>query len=237
MHKKIKPILIVIIFAIIICIFINCVPKNIESKEITNTENSNIEQYADYLVQNEIKKIIIIEDGKEKIVEPTELKDKESIIKIDLDKNKIDNTIIKFLYEIKITNIGQASGYVTKIYDYIPNGFKFVEDDNVNWKQNGKIIESEELKDTIINPEETEKVFITLTWINKSDNLGLKNNVVKIEKCKDSQYNEVSIINENANMEPVIITIKTGKNQEYILLIASVIIILMLGILYIKKNI
>ncbi len=45
--------------------------------------------------------------------------DPEPVVRVDLNQNRIDNTIIKFKYQIRITNEGEIAGYATEISDYI----------------------------------------------------------------------------------------------------------------------
>ena len=119
---------------------------------------------------------------------------------------------------IKITNEGQIAGYCTEISDYIPDGLKFVQADNPQWKEvDGKIV-TDQLKDTLLQPGDTAEVEVLLTWINSSNNFGLKINVAEISKDKnDSNTPDIDSVPNNKKPgeddiddAPVILTVKTG---------------------------
>ena len=69
-----------------------------------------------------------------------------------------------------------------EISDYIPEGLKFVKEDNPEWEEvDGKVVTTQ-LENTLLQPGESAIVEITLTWINDKNNLGLKVNVAEIAK-------------------------------------------------------
>lgn len=112
--------------------------------------------------------------------------DPEPVVKVELNKKRIENTIVKFRYYIRITNEGEIEGYAKEISDYIPEGLKFNQADNPKWKEvNGKIV-TDQLKDTLLKPGESATVDVVLTWINNEENMGVKTNVAEISE----DYNE-----------------------------------------------
>ena len=103
-----------------------------------------------------------------------------------LNQKRIDNTIIKFKYQIRITNEGEIAGYATEISDYIPEGLEFNQADNPLWKEvDGKIV-TDQLKDTLLQPGESATVEVILTWINDEENMGVMINTAEISE----DYNE-----------------------------------------------
>ena len=47
--------------------------------------------------------------------------------------NQINSTIVKFVYNITVTNEGEIAGYATEVKDYIPEGLEFVAEENTQW--------------------------------------------------------------------------------------------------------
>ena len=66
--------------------------------------------------------------------------DPEPVVKVELNKKRIENTIVKFRYYIRITNEGEIEGYAKEISDYIPEGLKFNEDVTIKGKYDGEPI-------------------------------------------------------------------------------------------------
>ena len=202
-------------------------------------------QYFDLALRKWVSKAIVIEDGKETVTEtghkPED--DPEEIVKVDLKDSKINKVVVKFEYKIRVTNEGEIAGTAKEISDYIPEGLRFDLSDNPNWKEvEGKIV-TEELKDTILAPGESKDVTVILTWINRKDNLGLKQNIAEISK----DYNiygspDIDSVPDNKvpgeddlDDAPVMLTVKTGQAVTFVGLTIAVIAILGLGIILIKK--
>ena len=202
-------------------------------------------QYFDLALRKWVSKAIVIEDGKETVTEtghkPED--DPEEIVKVDLKDSKINKVVVKFEYKIRVTNEGEIAGTAKEISDYIPEGLRFDLSDNPNWKEvEGKIV-TEELKDTILAPGESKDVTVILTWINRKDNLGLKQNIAEISK----DYNiygspDIDSVPDNKvpgeddlDDAPVMLTVKTGQAVTFVGLTIAVIAILGSGIILIKK--
>lgn len=142
-----------------------------------------------------------------------------------------------------MTNEGEIAGYVKEISDYIPEGLKFVKEDNPEWEEvDGKVVTTQ-LENTLLQPGESAIVEITLTWINDKNNLGLKVNVAEISKdYNDSNTPDIdSTPNNKVEGEddqddaPVILSLQTGVTGQYIVLTMSILIIIATGVILIKK--
>ena len=167
----------------------------------------------------------------------------EDVVKVDLKKSKINDVVVKFKYSIRITNQGQIAGEATKIRDDIPQGLKFVAADNPDWREeNGKIV-TNKLADRTLQPGESAEVEIILTWINGANNMGTKINVAEINKdhnnygTKDVDSTPGNNVPKEDDIDdaPVMLSVKTGLNSTYIILIASVLGILGFGVFVVKK--
>lgn len=98
----------------------------------------------------------------------------------------VKSAVIKFKYQIKVTNEGEIAGYAEEVKDYIPSGLKFVKEDNSKWTmlEDGNTVTTDQLKDKLLQPGESAVVEITLQWINGQNNFGLKQNWAEISKDK-----------------------------------------------------
>lgn len=202
-------------------------------------------KYFDLSLLKWVSKVYLTEDGKTTVTETghTGLEQPEPIVKVDLDRKKIDKVVVKFGYKIKITNEGQIAGYATEISDYIPDGLKFVKEDNPDWEEiDGKIITTK-LANTLLQPGESATVEVILTWVNDSENMGVKVNVAEISK--DDNENNAEDIDSTPNNQkegeddiddaPVMLAVKTGSEPIYIELATIILAMLGTGIYLIKK--
>lgn len=179
----------------------------------------------------------------------------EPIAKVELDKKKLNKTVVKFVYKIRVTNEGEIPGYATEVTDYIPEGLEFhVEDGNnkqYGWVKSGddKIV-TRALETVLLNPGESKELEIAFRWINSEKNLGQKINIAEISEDAND-YNTDDIDSTPNNRENpykeeqeddddfalVILSIKTGATQfmSYFTLITITLAIVGGGIILIKK--
>jgi len=203
-------------------------------------------QYFDLALRKWVTQTIVIENGEEKVVETghTAEDDPEAVAKVDLKKSKINNVTVKFRYKIRVRNEGNIAGYAKEIKDYIPDGLKFVKEDNPLWEQvDDKTIVTDQTKDTLLAPGEETVVEVLLTWINSEDNMKVMDNWAEISK----DYNDYgspdidSTPDNNKHGEddiddaPVLVTIQTGQIVMYFGMTFAVLAILTGGLTLIKK--
>lgn len=196
----------------------------------------------DLALEKTLTKIIVTEDGKTREILP---ESKESLLKVEVHRKKIDTTVVKFVYDITIKNEGEIAGFATEIKDHIPEGLKFVAEENKNWT---KVSENEIVTNALakeeITPGQSKSVQVVLTWINGEKNLGIKTNVAEISE----DYNDKgdtpdidSIVNNNKEGEddideaPVVLSIATGSEITYLPIAFAVITIFTTGLILIKK--
>ena len=169
----------------------------------------------------------------------------EPVVKVETLKNTRKNAVIKFKYQIKVTNEGEIEGYADEIKDYIPDGLKFVQADNPKWKlsKDGKTVITDQLKNKLLKPGESAIVEITFQWINGDNNLGLKQNWAEISKDRnDSNTPDIDSTPDNFKKgeddiddASVILSIVTGAGENYILITGAVLAIIAGGLVLIKK--
>ena len=147
-------------------------PSNAKEDEDDIDQEKVYVKYFDLALEKFISKIIVVEDGVTKEILPTQ---KDELLKVEVHRKKVNTTIVKFMYNIVVTNEGEIEGFATEIKDYIPEGLRFVAEDNPTWTQNsdGTII-TNELAKTLLQPGDSAVTSVTLTWINGENNLGEK---------------------------------------------------------------
>ena len=149
---------------------IDSVPNEWNENEDDQDQETIKIQFFDLKIEIKNEKVLLIEDGKEKEKIIKE-KNKKDIKKIFINKKQLENVVVKFKYEILITNEGEIPGYATQISNFVPYGLKFNQADNIDWKENEDKIITNKLKDTLIEPGKTEKLDLVLTWVNDESNM------------------------------------------------------------------
>ena len=209
-------------------------------------------KYFDLSLLKWVTKTIVTVDGETTETETgfTAYDNPDQIAKVAINKKKLNETTVKFVYNIIIKNEGEIAGYATEITDYIPEGLEFKAEDNPTWvKVSANKITTNQLKDKILQPGETTTIEVIFTWINGENNLGLKRNIAEISEDYndkgsediDSTPDNVIIPNYDDQQEDdddkadVILEIKTGGTASYIWLGLVSLIIVSLGITLIKK--
>ena len=189
---------------------------------------------------------VVIENGKETVTKTGHdaWDDPEQIVKVDLNRKKLNNITVKFIYSIRVYNQGEIAGYAKEITDYVPAGLKFLAEDNKGWKDEGNnVISTNKLENTLLQPGQHADVEVVLTWINGTNNLGLKVNTAEISK----DYNEKGVPDRDSVPDnkkpgeddiddaPVMLSVTTGSEITYIGIGLAVLIVLAGGIALIRK--
>ena len=170
--------------------------------------------------------------------------DPEPPAKVELHRKKLDQVTVKFRYSIRITNEGDIEGYAKEITDYIPEGLRFIAEDNPGWKYEGNNeISTRLLENTLLRPGESAEVSVLLTWINGKDNIGLKTNIAEISEDyndkhvpdRDSTPDNKKPGEDDIDDAPVILSISTGQERIYYVLGFTILLTIAGGIVLIKK--
>ena len=205
--------------------------------------------YFDLALRKWVTEAIVTENGQTKEIETGHHAEDnpEEIVKVDLRKSKIDSVVVKFRYHIRITNEGEVAGYAKEIKDRIPEGLEFESSDNPHWTmlEDGTIV-TDELKDKLLQPGESEEVTVVLKWINSKTNMGVKINTAEISKdYNDYETPDIDSTPDNnvpgeddIDDAPVMLTVKTGSEDlKYIALITIVLALLSGCVIALRKNI
>ena len=208
-------------------------------------------KYFDLALKKWVSRAIVTnQDGSQNIIETghTGDEDPEPPAKVDLGRQDINKVTVKFEFQIKITNEGEIAGYATEVTDYIPEGLKFIQEDNPLWYPreplNGRErVGTTQLADTLLQPGESATISILLTWINDPNNMGLKTNIAEISQ-DDNEYDLPDIDSTPDNFKdgeddiddaPVILTVALGDTVLYIGVATLAVAVLTAGIFIIKK--
>ncbi len=166
------------------------------------------------------------------------------IVKVELNRKKLDEVTVKFKYSIRVINEGDIAGYAKEVTDYIPEGLKFIATDNQGWTEKGNnVITTNLLENKLLKPGEFADVEVTLTWINNQDNMGVKVNTAEISKDyneygisdKDSTPNNKKAGEDDIANATVMLSISTGKVKTYFSLGMVALIAIAGGVASIKK--
>ena len=202
--------------------------------------------YFDLALRKWVTHAIVIENGKETVTQTGHKAedDPEQVVKVELNRKKLNTLTVKFKYSIRITNEGDIAGYAKEITDYVPEGLKFVAEDNADWKDEGNnVISTRKLENTLLQPGESAEVQVTLTWINGKNNMGLKTNIAEISE----DYNDKHIHDRDSTPDnkkegeddiddaPVLLSVSTGQAKIYFALGFAILITIAGGIILIKK--
>ena len=170
--------------------------------------------------------------------------DPEQIVKVDLYRKSINDVTVKFRYSIRVTNEGEIAGYAKEITDYVPEGLKFVAEDNPGWTDEGNnVISTRLLENTLLQPGEYADVEVVLTWINDENNMGLKENTAEISEDyndygvpdKDSTPDNKKEGEDDIDDAPVMLSVGTGRAKVYFTLGFVILVTMAGGVFLIKK--
>ena len=216
-----------------------------DGEDDQDIENVKVE-YFDLSLLKFVSKVIVIENGKETITETgyNGHENPEPVVKVELHRKKLNEVTVKFGYGITITNEGDIAGYATEITDYVPEGLKFIAEDNPEWKDEGNnVISTKQLEGKLLQPGESTTIEVIFTWINDPNNLALKTNTAEISQDKN-EYDVPDRDSTPDNQEPmeddidnakVILSIATGIAKTYFTLTLGLLAVVGIGVFLIKK--
>lgn len=203
----------------------------------------------DLALRKWVTQAIVTEDGKTVVYETGHKAEDnpEDVVKIDLKKSKIKDVDVKFKYSIRITNEGEVAGEAEEITDYIPDGLKFVKEDNPDWEttEDERIVKTDKLKGVTLEQEESAEVEIILTWVKSESKMGVMINTAEISKDhnefgihdKDSTPNNKKKDEDDIDDAPVMLTIKTGSEIiPYVGIGLGFITVIASGVIMIKRS-
>ena len=171
----------------------------------------------------------------------------EKFAKVEINRKKVNGTVVVLEYTIKVKNNGEVAGCANNIVDYLSNGLSFSSELNPDWYLSGNQLFTKKFANDTINPGEEKEVKLVLTKTMTNENTGVVNNRAEIAE----DYNEYgisdvnSIPNNNISGEndmgsaDVIIGVSTGGTilAYFILVMINTVLIIFAIILIIKNKI
>lgn len=210
--------------------------ENDDNPENDETSEKIYVKYFDLGVTKYIKEVKISNSKGEKVQTVGEDK-KGQLLKLDIDKDLIEDTKLTITYVLKVTNIGEIEGYATELVDYIPQDFVLVEDGT--WTQkDGKAVTSK-LENKLLQPGESTSVEIEFNWKLTLDNIGSRINEGEITKYENEYKATAITTNENKGRIEMLATVRTGSVYVYITIGVLVVLFMTTGATLIckyKKN-
>ena len=216
-----------------------------EGEDDQDIEKAKV-QYFDLSLRKWVTQAIVNKNGEETVIETGHKAedDPESIVAVDLKDSEIAKTTVKFRYSIRVTNEGNIAGYAKEIKDYIPEGLIFEAEDNPLWTQiDENTIVTTQTENILLEPGESTEVEVILTWDKVAQNFGVMDNWAEISK-DDNDFDSPDIDStpdnnvhgeDDIDDAPVMVTVKTGEVQVYVITTLSVLGILGTGLTLIRK--
>ena len=177
----------------------------VEDEEGNKTVNNTIDVYYYYQakpfnigVEKEITGIVV--NGESRT--PTNGK----LERVEIYRKDVEKTNIQIVYKIKVINSGEVEGAVT-IEDKLPEGMSLANNDGTWEEQDGvlrKIIPE-------INPGETKEYTVVLDWNTAENNMGEKDNTVRILENQNVPGFVDNNDKDNTSNANVIIAVETGE--------------------------
>ena len=167
--------------------------------------------------------------------------------KTEIASKNLRGSVVYVEYEIKVSNVGDISGYAKKIVDYIPAGMKFNSslEANADWYTgtDGNLY-STKFENTELSKGESRTLKLVLTKEMTEENTGINNNQVEIYE----DYNIYGVTDKNStpgnkvqnendlSYADAVILIKTGETFIYIsVFISSLLIGIVIGFIIYSK--
>ena len=200
----------------------------------------------DLALRKWVTEAIVIENG-QTTVTPTghqPYDDPEQVVKVELNRRKLNQVVVKFRYSIRVINEGDIPGYAKEVTDYVPQGLKFLAEDNQGWTDEGNnVISTRLLENTLLKPGEYADVEVVLTWQNDQNNMGVMVNTAEISEDdndygvpdRDSTPDNKKPGEDDIDDAPVMLSITTGQVRIYFILGFTVLITIAGGVVLIKK--
>ena len=202
--------------------------------------------YFDLALRKWVTQAIVIENGKETVTQTGHqpYDDPEPVVKVELNRKKLNQVTVKFRYSIRVINEGDIEGYAKEITDYVPEGLRFVAADNPGWVDEGNnVISTRLLENRLLKPGEYADVEVLLTWNNHENNMGVKTNTAEISEDdnefdapdRDSTPDNRKPKEDDIDDAPVMFSLNTGQVSIYFSLGFVILITIAGGVILIKK--
>ena len=177
-----------------------------------------IKDEFDFAIEKYITKSVVKTGDKEK----TTNYENSQLGKLEIRSKELDNSRISLEYTIKVTNLGNVSGKINSVMDYIPNTLEFDEKQNNGWYlDSDNVLCNNTLKDIVLEPGDTKELKLVLNKVMTEDNTGTIVNKVKLDAISDNTLLDNRTENNVATQE-LLVTVSTGRTVQVVLLVACI---------------
>ena len=219
---------------------------NIDGENVVRTDKLSITNNLDNIdigliergtfdlkLEKKINKITISNNEGTKVVNYKN----EDFVKIEIPAKNYVGTNLIIEYNIIIENIGDVAGYVYSLADLIPEGTEFISELNQDWYEENGILYSVSLSGEKINPQERIELTVILTKELEDDEAVTIKNKAEILETFNEELLQEKDLNNNISEAQVIVSVKTGNTETYILLGITILTIIATGAYIIKKKV
>ena len=198
-------------------------PKEIRGYELVKMPENNVGTMTEYptTVTYQYRKLefnIAVAQKLTGIILNNEPKDVSGKLEID---RKIDVSLLKLTYTITVSNPSELDG-CTVLHNTIPDGYVALEQDNLDWKIDGK--DACRNIDNLVIGEAREFPIVLTATSNE-----VAGTIVNVASCKDStcepQFEE-STLADNTDTKELIIGISTGLTEHLTEIVLEVLVVL-----------
>lgn len=201
-----------------------------------NSSASNIDiglienKYCDFKIDKYISKVTVNTKSGTKEYSY----DNASLVKTEIKAKEIEGATVTVEYKIVITNVGEISGTVSNIVDYLPNGFTLQSSTNWAKNTNGAIVNTSFSKQKITVGESIETTLIATKNMTANTTGTYTNNVAIAGASSIAGLNDGNTNNNIANAD-IIISVSTGA-VVYISIIIFIVFVLSLVAMYLYRS-
>ncbi len=170
--------------------------------------------------------------------------DNEDLAKVEIRSKEIEGATVIVEYKIVITNEGELASYVTKVIDYIPDGFEFSSELNSNWAKSSEGLINLSLSNRQIEAGESVELTLVLTKEMTANDTGTYTNAAEIGEITNSQNtsdvdstpgNGVASEDDYSTAD-IIISVSTGAIIYISILIVVLLVMITIAYVIIKKK-
>ena len=162
----------------------------------------------------------------------------KQLVREEIQSKYLSGANVLVEYEIRVSNIGELTGYATEILDYMPENMTFHSELNTQWYkgEDGNLYNTS-LESTAINPGEVKTIKLVLLKTMTKNNTGTTANTVEIaESMNNKGYADIDLSNNQSKAE-IIVNPATGRIITYIVALLNSTVIIVLGMYIIKKKV
>ena len=206
---------------------------NLDSNQTIDLRLEELKEF-NLKIDKYISKVVVQTSKETKTIEYTN----KQLVKEEIQTKYLSGATVLVEYTMKISNIGELSGYATEILDYLPSDMSFHSELNTQWYEgeDGNLYNTS-LASEEINPGENKTVKLVLLKTMTKNNTGTTANIVEISDTMNAkEYADIDL-NDNQSKAEIIINPATGSIITYLLVVINSILIVAVGAYIIKKRI